>query len=209
MSAHLNSSHTATRQTARPTDNNGKRTIETIPCAPNSTSFNIAPSGDLLNQAALPPHHQAQAYIDPRYLNGGRFLDLPCQYPWNAESEYNMPTAVENWEFVTAVQPGIAPRNQHYQAGTRQEAIPWNNFSVPGVMTPLNRPDNSPVEGNTPLRCGWVDCTARSTFNRWADLSRHIKTIHVFPASHVCEVCDHTFNRKDNLVEHQLRTHRF
>ncbi|XRM43657.1 hypothetical protein ABZX51_006812 [Aspergillus tubingensis] len=146
MSAHLNSSHTATRQTARPTDNNGKRTIETIPCAPNSTSFNIAPSGDLLNQAALPPHHQAQAYIDPRYLNGGRFLDLPCQYPWNAESEYNMPTAVENWEFVTAVQPGIAPRNQHYQAGTRQEAIPWNNFSVPGVMTPLNRPDNSPVE---------------------------------------------------------------
>ncbi|PYH31594.1 uncharacterized protein BO87DRAFT_389162 [Aspergillus neoniger CBS 115656] len=147
MSAHLNASHTATRQTAGPTVDNGKHIIGTIPCVLNSTSFDIAPSGDLLNQAALPPHHQAQTYIDPRHLDGGRFLELPCQYPWNAGSEFNMLTAVENWDFVTAVQPGLAPRNQHYQAGTQQEAIPWNGFAVPGVMTPLNRPGNSPVEG--------------------------------------------------------------
>ena len=144
MSAHL---YTTTRHTAGPTSDNGKRIIETSSRAPNSTSFNIAPSGDLFSQAALPPHHQVQTYIDPRYLNGGRFLELPCQYPWNAGSRHNRPAAVENWDFVTAVQPDIAPQDHHYQAGTQQEAIPWNNFAVPGVMTPFSRPDNSPVEG--------------------------------------------------------------
>ncbi|PWY71283.1 hypothetical protein BO83DRAFT_427892 [Aspergillus eucalypticola CBS 122712] len=158
MSAYLNASHTATRQTARPTDNNGNRIIEMIPRAPSSTSFNIAPSGDFLNQAALPPHHQAQTHIDPRCLNGGRFLGLPFQNTWNVGSRYNMPNAVENWDFVPAVQPDIAPRDHLHCNNVQQEAIPWNNFAVLEVMTPLNRPDNSPVEGKqkypSPVRLG-------------------------------------------------------
>ncbi|PYI09408.1 hypothetical protein BO78DRAFT_38564 [Aspergillus sclerotiicarbonarius CBS 121057] len=59
------------------------------------------------------------------------------------------------------------------------------------------------------LRCQWKDCTTRPTFNRWEDLSRHIKTIHVFPHSYVCPVigCGRLFNRKDNLEEHMSRHH--
>ncbi|PYH92663.1 hypothetical protein BO71DRAFT_18626 [Aspergillus ellipticus CBS 707.79] len=57
------------------------------------------------------------------------------------------------------------------------------------------------------LQCGWVGCSYKRPFNRPADLMRHVKYTHISRQTFECRDCGHSFNRKDNLREHQLRRH--
>ncbi|PYH67942.1 uncharacterized protein BO88DRAFT_405888 [Aspergillus vadensis CBS 113365] len=229
MSTNASTSHTMSRHTAGLTNDHEMRNPQGGIYTPEFASFNPSQPGDSFISAAVLPHHQVQTHIGFTYPVVPRIPEYPAQYPWHGGSGYNTPTDLEHWDFVTRRQPGIVPQDDSHQAGTLQENVPWNSFVIPAAVASSTRTADSQIEGyadrpviqsnpcgpfgrqssrDTNLRCGWTDCTARSTFNRWEDLSRHIKTIHVFPASYVCRFCDRTFNRKDNLVEHQLRTHR-
>ncbi|OOF91967.1 hypothetical protein ASPCADRAFT_210847 [Aspergillus carbonarius ITEM 5010] len=75
----------------------------------------------------------------------------------------------------------------------------------------ISREPQLDLRNKSKLRCEWKGCVYRNTFNRSADLIRHVKTIHVLPHSFTCDMpgCERSFSRKDNFMEHKLRVHHF
>ncbi|RAK96519.1 C2H2-type zinc finger protein [Aspergillus ibericus CBS 121593] len=67
-------------------------------------------------------------------------------------------------------------------------------------------PQYTPDIQSTDLRCEWRGCTYRNTFNRPADLIRHVRNLHVAPRSFACYMCGRRFNQAYNLRNH-MRVH--
>ncbi|GFF52939.1 hypothetical protein IFM51744_07976 [Aspergillus udagawae] len=62
---------------------------------------------------------------------------------------------------------------------------------------------------NAHLVCKWEGCTYKKPFNRKADLSRHVESMHIAPRSYCClaEGCYRLFSRKDKRDAHMLERH--
>ncbi|PYI09415.1 hypothetical protein BO78DRAFT_415692 [Aspergillus sclerotiicarbonarius CBS 121057] len=93
-----------------------------------------------------------------------------------------------SYDINNLIATSTPPNRAYYESGSLQ----W------GVSHP-----------QAPLQCGWAGCTNSKSFNRPADLLRHVRNLHVTPNAYVCRVnnCGRAFNRKDNLMEHIARVH--
>ncbi|PYI09423.1 hypothetical protein BO78DRAFT_415700 [Aspergillus sclerotiicarbonarius CBS 121057] len=86
--------------------------------------------------------------------------------------------------------------------------MPFDTFPQPLAINNRDVPflqDITPP-APAPLRCEWRGCTYFHTFNRHADLLRHVKNLHVTPRSYACPICDRRFNQSYNMRNH-IRTH--
>lgn len=104
--------------------------------------------------------------------------------------------------------------NKHsaYDHDWTQFALPTNEnqtlqMSDRNDISPLS-PLSQPEKATASMKCEWKGCTFPRPFRRYADLMRHIKTIHVSPDAYKCSVCGKGFGRKDKLeVHHRTHTH--
>ncbi|KAL4744714.1 hypothetical protein BDW72DRAFT_187942 [Aspergillus terricola var. indicus] len=76
------------------------------------------------------------------------------------------------------------------------------------VATTLNQLGlRSSKEKSPSYCCEWIRCG--HTFNRRADLLRHLRSVHLSPVAARCPVqgCGQTFGRRDHLRHHMRRSH--
>ncbi|RAH81976.1 hypothetical protein BO86DRAFT_389223 [Aspergillus japonicus CBS 114.51] len=94
------------------------------------------------------------------------------------------------------------------QLSSGQTLVPSRSRNTTPAGPATKRRDRSASTARI-FQCNWAGCDTRPTFNRPADLWRHIKHLHLSPGSHVCLIdgCGRSFNRNDNLTEHALRVH--
>ncbi|KAJ5746627.1 hypothetical protein N7520_011809 [Penicillium odoratum] len=65
---------------------------------------------------------------------------------------------------------------------------------------------NDTKETTNHLKCKWENCL-KPPFRSKGSLMRHIDTQHIAPLSFKCSACNRSYNRKDNLKDHQRRAH--
>ncbi|PWY69644.1 hypothetical protein BO94DRAFT_294715 [Aspergillus sclerotioniger CBS 115572] len=174
----------------------------------NTTSENYLPP-------SVPAHH-LENILSSRYPQPDLAMHYPVHttglgYPGNA-SAFNPPQQgpfLGPAEYINTTVPILEsnPSNVVALHGDYTHGIPSGPGIIPSFQNRQALIVEIPREETHDLRCGWKDCPTKSPFSRWEDLSRHIKTIHVFPQFYVCPFCDKSFNRKDNLHEHMSRPH--
>ncbi|PYI19598.1 hypothetical protein BO99DRAFT_137642 [Aspergillus violaceofuscus CBS 115571] len=179
------------------------------------------------------PLTQLMAYtdpqLDPQQQPPSLFFHAPTSDRFSPARQYTGPTST-----VTADSSSVTDNSTlglgtsqflpqesslHRQHHGSSANVPSSQLSGTDVVSPRSknagRPDtaaerrNSTVSRTSTLQCDWRGCDTHPTFNRAADLWRHIKHLHLSPASHVCWIdgCGRSFNRPDNLTEHALRVH--
>ncbi|PYH90950.1 hypothetical protein BO71DRAFT_401796 [Aspergillus ellipticus CBS 707.79] len=176
-----------------------------IPSTPTDTFYPVDPALLYNTHTHAPPGHSHNHPPVPGIQAPGPFTTLnffpsrPTLTPTLTPTlEYppSPPTPVPG--------PGMPPKDPMHP--------PYPN-PISTTTSTLEETPQSPNQNDeneqAQLKCEWKNCKYTHTFNRPAELLRHVKTIHISPQSHMCRYrgCSRTFNRKDKLGEHMLRAH--
>ncbi|PLB51645.1 hypothetical protein P170DRAFT_422635 [Aspergillus steynii IBT 23096] len=177
---------------------------------PGDYSFNVFQSPPEPDQSNMPHYPAHNTLIDPTIPNNTPptfWDDSPCAMPFDQSSQptpFMGQTPVRDCTIAlqTAMQPPFfTPQlqdNPNIFRPNNATHLPAHGFEqlAPELPTRSQNP--------WPRRCEWVGCDYSGTFNRKAELMRHLEEKHVAPGSHICPVrrCHRSFNRGYNLRNH-------
>ncbi|KAL4800140.1 hypothetical protein BDV19DRAFT_353497 [Aspergillus venezuelensis] len=100
----------------------------------------------------------------------------------------------------------------HKTAAANPHVMRPRHVTQPQLLFPPVRPTllivPTPRTG-APKRfiCWWPGCTQEGGFKRKGCLTRHVKTKHLSPGSHICYFCFRVFDRADNMQSHVKNRH--